>query len=154
MKKTGIIIICMAMLIFCVSGCGGLKSFYGTYKFDGLTYMSPLSSFSADYYAGLMEGSEYVIEAELFKIDSKKISFEVVSPRYVKEGLPEDASEWGDPKVLIGEEIKAQYTILDKDKNKTHWRLYLSSEGVWLASYVDNTEGGAGLITYIYKLAR
>jgi hypothetical protein len=153
MKKVTVLLIGLIFIV-CLSGCGNNKSqdFYGTYKFEKVSYLSPLSSSSIDYLNNKMTGTKYTITADLFKIESAENTVEIRSPNYRKESVSKN--QFYDARTLDGEGIKYQYTIYDKDGNKTHRRLYVSSHGLWIASYVDNTANGDEIPMEIFKLSK
>lgn len=119
-----------------------------------MSYLSPLSSNTIDNINEHMAGTEYTIKAELFKIKSAENTLEISSPSYVKESFPDNFNKLSDIPSFIRNEVKNQYTILNKDGSKTHLRLYTSSDCLWIASYSDNTVDGSETIMYIYKLSK
>ena len=144
MKKA---LVSIAGLILLVSLVGYSKedkqNFYGIYTFEKVEYLSPLSSSTVDYVEEQMAGAEYTIEADLFKIESnnKYNRVEISSPNYVREKIPNRS--------IISNKVESQYNI-----DTTHRRLYVSSDSLWIASYVDNTADGLGIIMDIYKLSK
>jgi hypothetical protein len=98
------------------------------YKFEKVSYLSPLSSSTIDYINERMVGTKYIIEADLFKIESADNIVEISSPNYVKEEIQSDLSTLYDVHSLDGNEVECQYTICNKEGNKTNWRLYVSSD--------------------------
>lgn len=155
MKRVFIIIAGLISLV-CLSCCSNSnkQDFYGTYTFKEVSYLSGLSSSSIGYINEQMAGAKYTIEADLFKIESSENTFEISSPNYVKEEIQSDSSPLSDVHTLIGNQVKYQYTIYNKDKNKTNWRLYVSSDCLWAATYIDNTANGSEVIMKIYKLSK
>ncbi|HYF81867.1 MAG TPA: hypothetical protein VEB00_02405 [Clostridia bacterium] len=150
------IIIAGLILLFCLS-CSrnsDKRDFYGTYTFEEVSYLSLLSSSTINYMSERMAGTKYTIEADLFKIETSDNTVEISSPNYVKEEIKNDLSTLSDVYTSISDDVKYQYTIYKKDGNKTNWRLYVSSDNVWIGSYVDNTANGTEIIMYIYKLLR
>ena len=151
MKRIGILI----FLLLILSGCSNnSEQIFGTYVFKEVSYLSPLSSSTKDYIKEHMVGVEYTIEPELFKVKYAENSVEIISPSYVKENIPKDINKLSNIHSFIGNEVKNQYTILNKDGRKTHLRLYISSDCLWVASYADNTADGSEIIMYIYKLSK
>lgn len=144
MKKA---LVSIAGLILLISLVGYSKedkqNFYGIYTFEKVEYLSPLSSSTVDYVEEQMAGAEYTIEADLFKIESnnKYNRVEISSPNYVREKIPNRS--------IISNKVESQYNI-----DTTHRRLYVSSDSLWIASYVDNTADGLGIIMDIYKLSK
>lgn len=142
-----------------ISSCSSIdkQSYFGTYTFEEVTYLSGLSSSTIEYLNGKMAGTKYTIEEDLFKLESKDNTVEISSPKYVKDEIHKKVQEntiiLNDVHTLKGEEIKYKYNIYDKDGNKTHMRLYISSDSLWIASYADNTGNGSDIIMSIYKLS-
>ncbi|CAK7029576.1 hypothetical protein [Tissierella sp.] len=102
-----------------------------------------------------MEDTKYTIQADLFKIQSTDYTVEFNSPKYVKEKIQNNTSVLSyDIDTLIGSDVDYQYTIYDKDGNKAKWRLYVSSDCLWIGTYVDNTANGSEIIMDIYKLSK
>lgn len=155
MKRVFILIAGLVLLVclFCY-GIGAKNDFYGTYTFEKVSYLAPISSSTIDYINDQMAGTKYIIEADLFKIESKDNPVEISSPNYVKEEIPNGNSTLFDVHTLDGDEIEFQYTIYNKDGSKTYWRLYASSDCLYIASYIDNTANGSEIIKSIYKLSK
>jgi hypothetical protein len=144
------------ILLLCLSGCSNKdkQAFYGTYTFDKVSYLSPLSSSTIGFVNEYFKGSKYTIETDLFKIETPDSTFEIKSPNYVKETIPDDINELSNVRSFIGnDEVEYQYTIYNNDGNKTYWRLYISSDCVWIARYQDNLANGSDIIMNIYKLS-
>jgi hypothetical protein len=143
-------------LIWGLIGCGKEESadIYGKYSFEEVTYLSPLSSSTADFLAEKMAGTEYTIERDMFKIGFADNAVEIPAPDYVPEEVPKSPGPLSDVCSFIGEELQCQYTIYTKDGAKTHWRLYASKDALWIASYADNTADGSEIIMGINKLFR
>lgn len=155
MKKVFTLILGI-ILLSCLTCCNNSdkQGFYGIYTFEKVSYLSSLSSSSINYVNEQMAGTKYIIEANLFKIKSLNNNTEISSPQYVKEEVTKQVSPLSDVRTLIGNKVKYQYTIYDKDGNKTNWRLYASSDCLWIASYVDNTANGSEIIMDIFKLSK
>lgn len=150
-------VVIVLFLFVCLIGCSNNndQDIYGTYTFKEVSYLSLLSSSTIDYINEHMAGTEYTIEAKLFKIKSSAENpVEISSPSYVKEDIPDDFTRLSDIHSFIGSEVKNQYTILNKYGSKTNLRLYTSSNCLWIASYADNTADGSEIIMYIYKLTK
>jgi len=144
------------VLLFCLS-CSRNNNehgFYGTYTFEEVSYLSLLSSSTIDYMNERMAGTEYTIEADLFKIEASDNTVEINSPNYIKEEIKDSIPAAFDAYTAISEDVKYQYTVYKKDGTKTNWRVYASSDTVWIGSYVDNTANGSEIIMYIYKLSK
>jgi hypothetical protein len=155
MKKVLIIVIGL-IFIFCAacSRDSEEKGFYGTYTFEEVSYLSPLSSSTVGYVNKKMAGTKYIIEADVFKVEGPGSTIEIKSPGYIKEELSDIVNFVGDVYTAIDDDVKHQYTIYKKDGSKTYLRLYVSSDKLWIASYVDNTANGSEIIMYIYKLSK
>ena len=155
MKRVFILIAGLISLV-CLSCCSNSnkQDFYGTYTFEKVSYLSPLSSSTIGYINERMVGTKYTIEADLFKIESADNTVEISSPNYVKEEIQNDLSTLYDVHTLDGNEVEYQYTICNKDGKKANWRLYVSSDYLWIASYVDNTANSSEIIMSIYKLSK
>lgn len=155
MKRVFILIAGLISLV-CLSCCSksDKQDFYGTYTFEKVSYLSPLSSSTIGYINERMVGTKYTIEADLFKIESADNTVEISSPNYVKEEIQNDLSTLYDVHTLDGNEVEYQYTICNIDGKKANWRLYVSSDYLWIASYVDNTANSSEIIMSIYKLSK
>ncbi len=129
------------------------QDFYGTYTFDKLIYLTGLSSSSLDYANNTMADTKYTIEPNLFRIESKEFNVEISSPSYVKEDVQFNSSPLFDDHILQYNRIQYQYDINDKNGNKTKWRLYVSSECIFVASY-HNSAFGSEVIWEIAKLSK
>ena len=96
----------------------------------------------------------YTIKEDLFKVESTNRTIEFVSPKYIKEEISREASVLSDVYTFIGTDVDYQYTIYDEDGVKTNWRLYVSSDSIWIGTYVDNTADGSEIVMYICKLSK
>lgn len=145
----------LILLVF-LSGCSseGEQNIFGVYTFEEVSYLSPLSSATKDYVNSQMEESKYTIKEDLFKIESTSYTVEFSSPKYVKEEISGKSSVLSDVYTFIGSDVDYQYTIYDKDGNKTKWRLYVSSDCLWIGTYNDNTVNGSEVIMDIYRLSK
>ncbi len=143
------------VLLVLLSGCSseGEQNIYGVYTFEEVSYLSPLSSTTKDYVNSQMEEAKYTIKKDLFKIESTDYTVEFSSPNYVKEEISGELSVLSDVYTFIGKDVDYQYTIYDKDGHKTKWRLYISSDCLWIGTYVDNTADGSEIIMDIYRLS-
>jgi len=151
MKRRFILITGLMLLIF-LSGCGSgvEQNIFGVYTFEEVSYLSPLSSSSKDFMNRQMEGSKFTVREDLIKIESLGYTVEYSHPKYVKEKIPDETTLFSDVRTFIGSDVDYQYTIYDKDDNKTMWRLYVSSDCLWIGNYNDNTQNGSEIIIYIY----
>lgn len=149
------LLVTVLLLLLCLSGCRNKdkQPFYGVYTFDKVSYLSSLLSSTIGFVNEHFKGSKYTIETDLFKIETPDSTFEIKSPKFVKEEIPDDFNELSNVRSFIGNEVKYQYTIYNDDGSKTHWRLYISSDYVWIGLYQDNTANGSEIIMYIYKLS-
>ncbi|MFA6941759.1 MAG: hypothetical protein WCQ54_12415 [Clostridiaceae bacterium] len=155
MKRIFIIITGLISLIcLCCCSNSNKQNYHGTYTFKEVSYLSPLSSSTIDYTNEHMAGTKYIIETDLFKIESTDSTVEISSPNYVKEEITKKSAFLSDIHSIIGNEALYQYTIYNKDGNKTHWRLYVSSDCIWAATYADNTINGSEVIMRIDKLSK
>jgi hypothetical protein len=130
------------------------KGFYGTYKFEELSYLSPLSSYSTDYLIKGLKDNKYIIKNDLFRIESKGHVDEIQSPNYVRKPISKVFFGALDINYILGKEVKYQYDIYDKEKRKTNLRLYVSRNYLWIATYADNTADGSEIILSLYKLGK
>ena len=157
MKRVVLLIVGFVSIIFLIflscNGNADKQDFYGTYTFDELIYLTALSSSSLDYANKTMADTKYTIEADLFKIEDKNFKVEISSPSYVKEDVQFDSSPLFDDHILQDNGFKYQYDIKDKDGNKTKWRLYVSPECLFVASY-HNSDYGSEAIWKIAKLSK
>lgn len=153
MKKILMLIIGLVLLLsISCSNNGDKESFYNTYTFEEVSYLSLLSSSTIDYMNEQMAGTKYTIEADLFKIETSDKTVEIDSPSYIKEEIEDSILTPSDVYSAMGDDVKHQYTIYKKDGSKTYWRLYVSSGNVWVGSYVDNTANGSE--KYVVELLR
>ena len=159
MKKLLAIVASLLLMVGLTSCNNYLTNFYGTYTFDKVSYLSPVSSATVDYLEEKMAGTKYTIEEDLFEIEFAPVSevatpsiIWVVSPTCEKEELPK-LDEMVDAACVIGNEIEYQYTIYREDGSSSGWRLYVSADTLWVSSYVDNTADGSEIILFIYKLS-
>lgn len=152
MRKILVLTTALILLVF-QSGCSSEseQSIFGKYSFEEVSYLSPLSSATKDFVNSQMEGSKYTIKEDLFKIESTGYTVEYDSPKYVKEEIPDESTIFSDVYTFIGSDVDYQYTIYDKYGNKTRWRLYVSSDSLWIGNY---TKDGSEVIMYIYKLLK
>jgi len=156
MKRVLLTLIVVLISLVCLSCSSNSdnQDFYDTYTFEEVSYLSLLSSATIGYINERMAGTKYTIEADLFKIESADNTIEISSPNYVKEEIQNDLSALYDLHTLNDNEVEYQYTICNKDGNKTNLRLYVSSDFLWIASYADNTSDGSEIIMSIYKLVK
>lgn len=154
MKRVVLIIVGFVSISFLIilscNGNADIQDFYGTYTFDKLIYLTAFSSSSLDYANKSMVDTKYTIEADLFKIEGKDSNVEISSPSYVKEDVQFDSSPLFDVHILQDNGFKYQYDIRDKDGNKTNWRLYVSHECLFVASYHNSSYGSE----VIWEIAR
>lgn len=157
MKRLSILVIVLISLV-CLYGCGknDKQDFYGKYTFKEVSYLSPLSSSTPSYINEKMSGTKFTIEEDLFKIEFPENSIEIKSPKYVKEEIPQSTSALSNVREFIGNEVKNQYTIYNEEGYPTEWRLYASSDCLWIAMHDNNihTKKGSEPIRYIYKLSK
>ena len=155
MKRVVLLMVGFVSIIFLIflswNGDADTQDFYGTYTFDELIYLTALSSSSLDYANKTMVDTKYTIEADLFKIEGRDSNVEISSPSYAKEDVQFDISPLFDDHILQDHGIKYQYDVMDKDGNNTNWKLYVSPEGLFVASY-HNSSYGSEVIWEIAKL--
>lgn len=155
MKRVLILTAVLVSIVFLVAcSSESEKNFYDVYTFDEVSYLSLLSSSTKDYVNNQMQGAKYTIKEDLFKVESTDYIVEFTSPKYVKEEISKESSILSDVYTFIGSDVDYQYTIYDKDGNKTKWRLYVSSDSLWIGTYNDNTADGSEVIMYIYRLSK
>lgn len=155
MKKVRILLLTACLiLIVCLYCCSIAKkhSFYGTYTFKEVSYLSLLSSSSIDYINEQMAGTKYIIGTDSFRIEYKEKAIEIISPKYVIEEIRENSPMLPNVHSIVGKGVKYQYTIYNKDGSKTGWRLYVSSDYIWVARYI--TPRDIETITEIDKLTK
>ena len=137
MKKLISFIICLSLLVS-LNGCSNndKHNFYGTYNFEEVSYLSSLSSLSIDYLEKKMLGTKYTIKDNLFKIEytDSDNTIDISSPDYTNEEIPNDIDVLCDVRSFIGDEVESQYSIYTEDGSKTVWRLYVSSNYLWIAA--------------------
>ncbi len=157
MKRAILMIVGFAVIIFLIvlsrSGTADIQNFYGIYTFDKLIYLTPLSSSTLDYANKAKADTKYIIEVDLFKMEGKEVHVEISSPTYVKEEVQFDPSPLFDDRILKGNRFKCQYGIKDKDGNTTKWRLYVSMECLFVASY-HYSPNGTEVIWEIARLSK
>lgn len=132
----------------------------GAYEFDGLLYLSPLSSSTFDYAESRMQGTTFTIREELFEINyPEQERYIIEQPTYTREKMTEDmilAFEKSTfEKVLISEykEID-RYAISTQDHIQTNFYLYAMDDQLWLSSYADNTADKSEITMSVWKLKR
>jgi len=137
-------------------GCriNGKPDLFGEYDFKEVDYLSLLSSSSVDFLENEMEGTKFLVEENLFKIELDDNIFEIIEPNYIKEDIPSNPGAMLDIRKILDGEAEYQYTIYSKEGEKTYKRLYTSQDSIWLASYVDNTADGSEIFLYVYQLSR
>ncbi|MDR7855372.1 hypothetical protein [Tissierella sp.] len=155
MKRVLMLTVGLVLLVFLVvCSSESEKNIYDVYTFDEVSYLSPLSSSTKDYVNSQMEETIYAIKEDLFKIESTEYTVEFTSPKYVKEEISKESSLLSDVYTFIGSDVDYQYSIYDNDGNKSKWRLYVSSDSLWIATYNDSTANGSEVIMYIYRLSK
>lgn len=130
----------------------------GTYEFDRLIYLSPLSSSTFDYAEGQMKGTKFTIGDELFEINRPgDEDFSLTKPGYGKEMMTEEMVRAFEKStfntVSISEyKEKYRYTIYSEDGRKTNYYLFVMDGQLWLSSYADNTADKSEITMYLWKL--
>ena len=163
MKRTITLTACLA-IVLCLIACGNKKEksdYFGTYIYEEVSYLSPISSSSKDFFEEEMSGTKYTIEDNLFKIeDADTTTVEIESPKYVREEVSADKNilsneaKLSDVQSIIGEDIQYQFKIYKEDGRKTNWKLYVSKDALWVATYFDNTADGSEYISNIVKVSK
>ena len=143
-------------LFISLAGCNNnvKQNIYGIYTFEEVSYLSGLSSTTKGYVEDEMKGTKYIVKADLFKIESANSKIEISSPNYVREEIPDNVTLLSDVRSFISKNIECQYTIYTKDGSTTHWRIYVSSDSLWISSFVDNTADGSEIIMNIFKVSK
>jgi hypothetical protein len=156
MKKSAISILFLTFLLFGLIGCGddGMKDLYGTYIFEEVSYISPLSSSFENSITERMTGTEYIVGADLFRIGYADDPVEINMPVYKKEKPFKGLNMISDIGPSFDEKVIYQYTIYTKNDTAIHQRLYVSQDHLWIASYTDNTADGSEIIMHIYMITR
>ena len=121
MKKLLFVVAGLLLIVGLTSCTNYTRNFYGTYTFDKVSYLSPVSSATVDYLEEKMAGTRYTIKKDSFliefvaesEIESPSYIY-IGSPTYAKEELPE-LDEMVDAACVIGNEIEYQYTIYRED---------------------------------------
>lgn len=130
----------------------------GTYGFDRLIYLSPVSSSTFDYAENRMKGVMFTIGTSLFQIDYPEgDDYTVKQPGYNVEMMTDEMVRAFEESTMNQVSIsdykeKYRYTIYTGDNQKTGFRLYVLDSELWLASYVDNTADESEITKEIWKL--
>lgn len=156
------LLVTVLIILLSLSGCSNQdkQDFYGVYTFEKVSYLPPESSSTIDFINEYFKGCKYTIESDLFKVENPDQTSEIKSPDYIEEAIP--IKELDTVRSSIGNnEITMQYTIYNKNGNKTLWHLYVLSDGVWIAQYEDDhpviSHGQKGeyyIKMKIYKLSK
>ena len=141
------------LAVISLTSCGNRQGFYGTYTFEEVSYLSPVSSATVDYMNEKMAGTKYTIESDLFMVEFDDATVQFVSPTYQKEQISTVYDTLSDASCVIGNEIDYQYTIYDEDGQNTHWRIYESPTELWISSFADNTADGSEIILNIFQIS-
>ncbi len=140
------------LLVVGLASCSAKADIYGTYTFDKVSFISPVSSLTADYLNEKLQGTEFSIEQDEFSIAFADAQIKIASPTYTKEEIPTDQDVLSDASCVIGNEIEYQYTIYNEDGDFTGWRLYASKDTLWISSYVEDFSERGEITLFIYKL--
>jgi hypothetical protein len=130
----------------------------GSFEFDQLLYLSPLSSSTFDYAESQMNGTKFKISDDLFEIDYPNWDdFRIRRPVYAREAMTDDMIRTFENsmkgKVSISEYTrKYRYTIYMNGDHKTNYRLYALDDELWLSSYADNTADKSEIVMNLWKL--
>ena len=155
--KREIVILFTLLFIIMISVIFRKNNIYGNYTFDDLIILSPLSSWTNDYYIEKNEETQYIIQKKYFKIlfqDGQ--NFEIKNPLYKKEEMNEALINKFNTAVtnkisLKNYKEKYQITIYNiNNENSIHtFRLFLLDDEIWLALYYNIDED---IIAEIVKL--
>lgn len=154
MKK--ILIFSVLSLFILTVGCSsdGIDNIYGKYIFKEVSYLSPLSSSSKDSLNERMKDSTYIIQEDLYKVQTSELTIEVISPKYVKEKIDAKSLALFDTDFFRKNNIKSQYSIYDQDGNKTTSILFVSPNDLWISTNTNVAPNGQLMIFYIFKLSK
>lgn len=128
------------------------------FGFDGLLYLSHLSSSTFDYAESRMEGANFIIGGDRFEIDyTGQEDYEITQPVYVRKKMAGDmimAFEKSTMNTVSVSEYKGKhrFDIFTEENQKTNFCLYAMDKQLWLASYANNTADGSEITMYIWKL--
>jgi len=153
MKKI-LLLSALALLILMVGCSNGKDNIYGEYKLEEVSFLSPLSSSTKDSVKERMKDSTYIIQEDLFKVQSTELPIEVISPKYVKEEIDPDSFALFDSDYFRLSNIKSQYSIYDQDGNKTSSILFVSSNDMWITTNAHVAPNGQLVIFSIIKLSK
>lgn len=154
MMKKILLLSALSLMILMVGCSDGKDNIYGEYKLDEVSFLSPLSSSTKDSVKERMKDSTYIIQEDLFKVQSTELPVEVISPKYVKEEVDTESLAMFDTDFFRKNRIKAQYTIYDQDGIKIKSILYVSSDELWIATNINVAPNGQLVIFYIFKLSK
>lgn len=130
----------------------------GSFEFNELLYLSPLSSMTFDYAKNRMMGTKYTISDDGFMIDYPDgDDYVLPDPIYTKETMTDDMVRTFEhatmEKVSTSEYTqKYRYSIYTNDNRKTNFHLYVMDDELWLSSYADNTADKSEIVMYLWKL--
>ncbi|HWT26675.1 MAG TPA: hypothetical protein VN131_01935 [Mobilitalea sp.] len=159
MKLKGVIIIVLIVMVGFLTGCDkdNIKSIAGEYIYDGIVYMSALSSSSYGYLNARMQGTVYIINEKQFKNDAVDITQPIYKKVKIGDSLVNKLKDSTFGYLSLGSlsvyKDKYQYLIYDNDE-KLMYYIYSMDDEVWVASYIDNTVDKSDVIMYIYRLKK
>jgi len=128
MKRIFIFIMTI-LVVFSLTGCSSIKDVSGIYEFAELIYMSLISSATPDYIESRMAGTKYIIDQDVFEIDSPYDDYKITQPIYVKEKMDTDMVKGFNDSFLdsrLGYEYGA--ASISEYKNKYRYTLYISED--------------------------
>lgn len=151
-----ILLFSVLSLFILTVGCSsdGKDNIYGEYKLEEVSFLSPLSSSTKDSVKERMKDSTYIIQEDLFKVQSTELPIEIISPKYVKEEVDTESLAMFDTDFFRKNRIKAQYSIYDQNGDKTKSLLFVSPNGLWIATNNTVAPNGQLVIFYIFKLSK
>jgi hypothetical protein len=153
MKK--ILLFSVLSLFIILVGCSsdGKDNIYGEYIFEEVSYLSPISSSLKESLNERMKNSTYLIQEDLYKVQSSEVNIEVISPKYVKEKIDADSLALFDTNFFRMNNIQSQYSIYDQKDNRTNSMLFVSPNDIWIAINTNVAPNGQLVIFYLFKLS-
>jgi len=153
MKK--ILLFSVLSLFIVMVGCNsnGKNDIYGEYTFEEVSYLSPISSMLKDTLKENMKDGKYIIQKDLYKVQSSELNIEIVSPKYVKEEIDMDSLIIFETDFFRMNNIKSRYYIYDKDGNKTNSVLFVSPNDLWISTRTNLTPDGQLIVFNMIKLS-
>lgn len=159
MKRSKTLFVIISLLAFLINGCvnKGTLDIAGEYKFDGIIYLSMLSSATKDFREGKSKGDTYHISSDGIIIESVNNPYEYSNVVFQKEKLEIDYIKvFGniDPLSIEDYQEKYQYNIYDNENKLLNIRFYLLDGELWFSHFVNNTADKSEIIFDILKLTK